>query len=112
MTNPNPQQPPSQPAWEPSPGEAPPINLEACYSTGDGCFFPYAYLGYCHFDSGGVIELHFASRILRVTGRNLRKLYEALVKHAVSVVRESDAAERAAETEASVEKIEVVDADD
>ena len=100
------------PSWEASQGETPPINLEARFSNGNACFFPYAYLGYCHFDKGGVIELSFASRVLRLEGRNLQPLFDALVKHAVGVVREVTGHELTPETELCIEKIEVVDADD
>ncbi len=99
------------PSWEPSQGETPPINLEARFSNGNACFFPYAYLGYCHFDKGGVIELNFSSRILRLEGRNLQQLFDALVKHAVSMVREVTGHEQTPETDLFIEKIEVVDAD-
>ncbi len=106
------QKSPAPPAWEAADGETAPINLEACYANGDACFFPYAYLGYCRFDLGGVIELHFSSRVLRLEGRNLHELYAALVKHAVSVVRQADAGEQGDEKCASIEKIEVTDADE
>ena len=99
-------------AWDASTGDSPPINLEARFQNGDACFFAYAYLGYCHFDQGGVIEMHFASRILRLEGRNLRELYAALVKHAVVAVQQSEASDQRVEHDASIDKIEVTDEED
>ena len=87
-------------------------DLDARFSNGNACSFPYAYLGYCYFDKGGVIELNFSSRVLRLEGRNLQQLFDALVKHAVGMVREVTGHEQTPETDLSIEKIEVVDADD
>ena len=98
-------------AWEATTGDSPPINLEARFQNGDACFFAYAYLGYCHFDQSGVIEMHFASRILRLEGRNLRELYAALAKHSVVAVQQAEASDQQPEHAASIDKIEVTDAE-
>ena len=77
-------------SWEVAASDALPINLEVRYRTGDGCFFPYAYLVFCRYDRGGTIELHFSSWVLQIEGRNLGDLYAALNKHAVSHVQEGE----------------------
>ena len=99
-------------AWQPATEDSPPINLEARLRTGDACFFAYAYLSYCRFERSGVIELHFASRVLRLEGRNLQALYAALVKHGVSSVQQAEAGDQAAEHATSIDNIEVADSDD
>lgn len=98
-------------AWDVLTGDSPPINLEARFQNGDAYFFAYAYLDYCHFNQGGVIELHFTSRILRLEGRDLSGLYAALAKHAVGVVQQSEASDQRAEHDALIDKIEVTDAE-
>ena len=112
MTQQNKQQQDRVQAWEAATGDSPPINLEARFQNGDACFFPYAYLGYCHFDQGGVIELHFASRLLRLEGRNLRELFAALAKHAVVAIQQAEPDERGPERDTSIDKIEVTEAED
>lgn len=102
---------PSARAWEASTGDTPPINLEARLASGDACFFAYAYLSFCRFDRSGTIELHFASRVLRLEGRNLHGLFLALGKHAVSSVSETDHHTKSAETDTVIEKIDVTDTD-
>ena len=102
--------PPVQ-AWEASAADTPPINLEARFASGDACFFAYAYLSFCRFDRSGTIELHFASRILRLEGRNLYGLFLALGKHAVSSVREIDHHTKTAESDTVIDKIDVTDTD-
>lgn len=97
------------PAWQPAADDSPPINLEARLQSGDACFFAYAYLSYCRFERSGVIELYFASRVLRLEGRNLQSLYAALVKHGVSTVRQAEAGEQTAEHAASIDNIEITD---
>ncbi len=112
MTTPSTPKQSTVSSWEAAQGETPPINLEARFSNGNSCFFPYAYLGYCHFDKSGVIELNFSSRVLRLEGRNLQQLFDSLAKHAVAMVREVTGHKQIPETELSIEKIEVIDADE
>lgn len=100
------------PAWQPATEDSPPINLEARFRSGDTCFFAYAYLSYCRFELGGTIELHFASRILRLKGRNLQPLYAALVKHGVASVQQAETGEQDPEHATSIDNIEVIDEED
>ncbi len=105
--------PPSIPhrSWEVVSDDAHPINLEVRHRTGDGCFFPYAYLVYCRYDRGGIIEMHFSSWVLRVEGRNLGDLYAALNKHAVSFIQEGEQEESAAESGPFVSQLVVAEAE-
>ena len=112
MTQESEPAPSPTPAWEPTTEDSPPINLEARLRNGDACFFAYAYLSYCRFERSGVIELHFASRILRLEGRNLQDLYAALVKHAVSLVQQAEAGDLTAERVTSIDNIEVTDTEE
>ena len=77
-------------AWEASAANQVPVSLEARFRTGDGYFFSYAYLVCCRYDKGDTIELHFSTWVLRIEGRNLGALYDALSKHTVSFVHEGD----------------------
>ena len=112
MTQPAKKPPAPLPPWDITSGESAPLNLEVRFRTGDGCFFPYAYLVYCRYDRGGTIELHFSSWVLRIEGRNLGDLYNALNKHAVSAVQEGDHEEHSAETAPFISQLNVSEADD
>lgn len=97
-------------SWEESPERGPrPVNLEARFENGDGCFLPYAYLVFCRYDQGGIIELHFTQRILRIEGRNLRELFDALTRHAVMHVQEAGSEERLPEAEVAINKLTIVE---
>lgn len=112
MTQPAKKPPTSPPPWDISDGESTPINLEVRFRTGDGCFFPYAYLVYCRYDRGGTIELHFSTWVLRIEGRNLGELYGALNKHTASAVQEGDHEESTSETAPFISQLTVAEADD
>ena len=112
MTKPAKSTPSRGQPWEIVTEEPLPINLQVRYRTGDGCFLPYAYLVFCHYDRGGTIELHFSSRIVRIEGRNLDGLYAALGKHSVSFVQEGDHAENTPEAEPLISQVNVVEAED
>ena len=112
MTQPAKTAPAPPHLWDLSPGESLPINLEVRFRTGDGCFFPYAYLVYCRYDRGGTIELHFSSWVLRIEGRNLGELYQALNKHAVSAVQERNHEGDAPEAAPFISQLNVAEADD
>ena len=107
MTQPAKKPSASPPPWDISDGESTPINLEVRFRTGDGCFFPYAYLIYCRYDRGGTIELYFSSWVLRIEGRNLGELYGALNKHTASVVQEGDHKENTSETAPFISQLTV-----
>ena len=100
-------------AWEATTtGAQRPINLEARFANGNACFLPYSYLIFCHFDQGGVIDLHFTKHILRVEGRHLRDLYEALNRHAVSYIQESESDELLPESELVISSVAILEEDD
>lgn len=111
MTKPTKPAPAARLPWEVADDDVHPINLEVQYRTGDGCFFPYAYLVYCHFDRGGVIELHFSSWVLRIEGRSLGGLYAALGRHSVASVSEGENEESASETEPFISRLVVAESD-
>ena len=56
--------------------------------------------------------MHFSSWVLRIEGRNLGDLYNALNKHAVSGVQEGDHEEHSAETAPFISQLNVSEADD
>lgn len=112
MTQPAKKILPSPSPWDINASESAPLNLEVRFRTGDGCFFPYAYLVYCRYDRSGTIELHFSSWVLRIEGRNLGELYRALGKHAVSAIQEGDHEDHSAETVPFISQLNVAEADD
>lgn len=103
---------PRRQSWELAASDSLPINLEVRYRTGDGCFFPYAYLVFCHYDRSGTIELHFSTWVLRVEGRNLGELYASLNKHAVLHVQEGEHDASGLESAPFVSQLTVTEADE
>lgn len=112
MTKPETVSPPTRRQfWEVAASDSLPINLEVRHRTGDGCFFPYAYLVFCRYDRGGTIELHFSSWVLRVEGRNLAELYTALNKHSVLYVQEGENDDGSPESGPFVSHLAVTESD-
>lgn len=66
--------------------DTPALMIDFVLSGGDRSSFPYAYLSAIHLEAGGVLELEFSGRPVRITGRNLLPLYKALLVHLVTRV--------------------------
>lgn len=55
--------------------------------TGESTALPYSYLTESRFNPSGEILLRFVGHDVKITGRNLRSLYESLLSHRVTWVR-------------------------
>ena len=64
------------------------VELELCLRTGDRWAFPYAYKTAIKFDLSGTIVLYFTTHEVTIQGRNLISLFEGLITHSVSQIRE------------------------
>jgi hypothetical protein len=64
--------------------------LELITKTRDAWAFPYAYLMSLHHDITGSIELNFTTVKVIIEGRNLAKLYKAILEQLVSTIYEAD----------------------
>lgn len=94
------------------------LNLELRLESGDSISLPYSWLGPTRFDPSGRIVLLFQGGdlyLVQLGGRNLNRLpeegislYELLLRHRVTWVRESPVADsqRQPESECVVDRIE------
>lgn len=62
--------------------------LDFQFHNGDRWAFPYAYLNSIQFDKSGKITLNFTSHSVEIHGQCLTPVYEALLKHSVTLIRE------------------------
>jgi hypothetical protein len=95
--------------WRPArPHSREDIMLDLRFNNGCRRSFAYSYLTGIEWD-GEVISLSFATEIVTIRGRNLLRLYEALVQHRVPYVQQGSEAEEAlrSQNETHVEAIEI-----
>ena len=64
------------------------LELDLCLRTGDRWSFPYAYKTAMKFDLSGTIILYFTTHEVTIQGRNLISLFDGLITHSVSQIRE------------------------
>lgn len=64
------------------------VELDLCLRTGDHWAFPYSYKTAIKFDLSGTIVVYFTTHVISIRGQNLKPLYEGLITHTVSCVRE------------------------
>lgn len=90
------------------------VMLELRFKTGDSEAIAYSYLLSVAFNPSEGIRLDFGGKLATITGRNLRRLYDALVAQRAAFVREiaSEHDEVAVpEDEVLVRKITITNAD-
>lgn len=66
------------------------IELDVRLRTNDRYAWPYSYKTCIKFDVSGEIIINFTTHTLILTGRNLAPLYDGLIKHEVTQIREHD----------------------
>ena len=67
------------------------IELDVRLRTNDRYAWPYSYKTGIKFDVSGEIVIYFTTHTLIIAGRNLAPLYDGLIKHEVTQIREHDA---------------------
>ena len=66
------------------------IELDVRLRTNDRYAWPYSYKTCIKFNVSGEIKVYFTTHILTLTGRNLAQLFDALIRHEVTQIREHD----------------------
>jgi hypothetical protein len=68
----------------------PALMLELRCAPGFNLALSYPYLMSVSLDATGTLTLLFTSHRVRVTGRNLRRVYDALLSHTLRYLQEGD----------------------
>ncbi len=85
------------------------VMLDVRTLTGTRLALSYLYLNSIFFDASGVIVLSFGSQNIRIEGRNLAPVYEALLNHSVRFIQQenADLEKEVPETETFISAIEI-----
>lgn len=82
-------------------------NIEFRKSAGAWAFIEYSYLVGGDWHNAGEFVLRFATgERVTVRGRNLRSLYEKVLRHRVTWLREAESDEKAADRELFIDEID------
>ena len=72
------------------PSNAGEIMLDVRLKMGDCFGMPYSYLMGMAFDASGILTLFFTTHTFTIKGRNLRPVYEGLLRHTVTFIQEEN----------------------
>lgn len=62
--------------------------LDVRLNNGDCFGLPYSYFMAMSFDAPGTVVLYFATHTVTIEGRNLRSIYDALLRQSVDFIQE------------------------
>jgi hypothetical protein len=87
------------------------IMLDVRLKTSDCFGMPYSYLMGIAFDASGILTLFFTTHTFTIKGRNLRPVYEGLLRHTVTFIQEANPDyDESDESETFISAIEVQEA--